>query len=95
MPAVGVNGLEVPGSPPIDSTASVDNANGGDLYFGGGNAASPIDGGYYAYSPGGSQVWNQVVTNPPTDTMPDGGVQASLVRRRRGVARRGRARSAR
>ena len=78
MPAVGDNGVEVPGSPPIDSTASVDNANGGDLYFGGGNAASPIDGGYYAYSPGGSQVWNQVVTNPPGDTMPDGGVLASL-----------------
>ena len=78
MPALGVNGTEVPGSPPIDSTASVDSAHGGDLFFGGGNAASPIDGGYYAYSPGGSQVWNQVVTNPPSDTMPDGGVQASL-----------------
>ena len=77
-PAVGVNGLQVPGSPPIDSTASVDSTHGGDLYFGGGNAASPIDGGYYAYPPGGSPVWNQVVTNPSTDTMPDGGVQASL-----------------
>jgi len=76
-PAVGINGLEVPGSPPIDSTASVDNAHGGDLYFGGGNAASPVDGGYYAYSPGGTQVWNQVVTNPSSDTSPDGGVQAS------------------
>ena len=28
--------------------------------------------------PVAAQVWNQVVTNPPTDTMPDGGVQASL-----------------
>ncbi len=77
-PAVGFNGVEVSGNPPIDSTASVDGAQGGDLFFGGGNAASPIDGGYYAYSPSGSPVWNQVVTNPPTDTMPDGGVQASL-----------------
>ncbi len=78
VPVTGVKGVEVPGSPPIDSTASVDPANGGDLYFGGGNASSPIDGGYYAYTPGGSPVWNQVVTNPPSDTMPDGGVQASL-----------------
>ena len=49
-PAVGDNGVEVAGSPPIDSTASVD-PNNGDLYFGGGNAASPVDGGYYAYGP--------------------------------------------
>jgi outer membrane protein assembly factor BamB len=77
MPAMGDNGVQVPGSPPIDSTASVNNAQGGNLYFGGGNAASPIEGGYYAYTPGGSPVWNQVVTNPPTDTMPDGGVLAS------------------
>jgi PQQ-like domain len=74
-PATGVNGVGVPGSPPVDSTASVGN---GDLYFGAGNAASPVDGGYYAYSSNGSEVWNQVVTNPATDTAPDGGVQASL-----------------
>ena len=74
-PATGVNGVEVPGSPPVDSTASVGN---GDLYFGAGNAASPVDGGYDAYSSNGSEVWNQVVTNPATDDAPDGGVQASL-----------------
>ena len=85
-PATGVNGVEVPGSPPIDSTASV-NTNG-DLYFGAGNAASPVDGGYYAYSSNGTEVWNQVVTNPATDTAPDGGVQASLSIGRRRVARR-------
>ena len=34
-PATGVNGIEVPGSPPVDSTASV-NGNG-NLYFGAGN----------------------------------------------------------
>ena len=50
----------------------------GDLYFGAGNAASPVDGGYYAYTTDGTEVWNQVVTNPSTDTAPDGGVQASL-----------------
>ena len=30
------------------------------------------------YAPNGTETWNQVVTNPPTDTAPDGGVQASL-----------------
>ena len=62
-----VNGVQVPGSPPIDSTASVGN---GDLYFGAGNAASPVDGGYYAYSLNGTEAWNQVVTNPATDERP-------------------------
>ncbi|HEX4434125.1 MAG TPA: hypothetical protein VH012_04805 [Acidimicrobiales bacterium] len=76
VPAQGVNGVQIPGSPPVDSTASV-NSNG-ELYFGAGNAASPVDGGYYAYGFNGAEAWNQVVTNPPTDTAPDGGVQASL-----------------
>ena len=75
-PAVGINGINIPGSPPVDSTASV-NTNG-DLYFGAGNASSPVDGGYDAYAPNGTAIWNQVVTNPPTDSAPDGGVQASL-----------------
>ncbi|HVT41582.1 MAG TPA: PQQ-binding-like beta-propeller repeat protein [Acidimicrobiales bacterium] len=75
-PAVGVIGVGVAGRPPVDSTASV--GLSGDLYFGAGNAASPVDGGYYAYAPNGTQVWNQVVTNPPSDSAPDGGVQASL-----------------
>ncbi len=75
-PATGINGVDVPGQSPIDSTASV-GANG-TLYFGAGNAFSPVDGGYDAYASNGSEVWNQVVTNPPTDTAPDGGVQASL-----------------
>ena len=75
-PATGVNGVEVPGSPPVDSTASV---NGNDeLYFGAGNAAAPVDGGYYAYNANGTEAWNQVVTNPATDDAPDGGVEASL-----------------
>jgi hypothetical protein len=74
-PLPGSNGLTVPGNFPVDSTASV---AGSDLYFGAGNAFAPINGGYYAYGPSGSELWNQVVTNPPTDTVPDGGVQASL-----------------
>jgi hypothetical protein len=75
-PATGVNGVEVPGSPPVDSTASVNSNN--ELYFGAGNAAQPVDGGYYAYNPNGTEAWNQVVTNPATDDAPDGGVEASL-----------------
>jgi outer membrane protein assembly factor BamB len=75
-PRTGVNGVEVPGSPPVDSTASVNGNN--ELYFGAGNAASPVDGGYYAYNANGTEAWNQVVANPATDDAPDGGVQASL-----------------
>ncbi len=75
-PATGSIGVEVPGSPPIDSTASVGPT--GNLYFGAGNAAAPIDGGYYSYGPNASPLWNQVVTNPSSDTVPNGGVQASL-----------------
>jgi hypothetical protein len=72
----GNQGYEVPGSPPIDSTASINPSNG-NLLFDAGNAAEALDGGYYEYGPGGNEVWNQVVTNPPTDTVPNGGVQAS------------------
>ena len=71
------NGVELPGSPPVDSTAAIDPTDG-NLLIDAGNAAEASDGGYYAYSPGGTQVWNQVVTNPSTDTVPDGGVQASM-----------------
>ena len=72
----GNQGIEVPGSAPIDSTASVD-PNNGTLLFDAGNAAEAVDGGYYDYTASGSEVWNQVVTNPSTDTVPNGGVQAS------------------
>jgi hypothetical protein len=69
-------GVEVPGAPPVDSTASTDPGSG-NLFFGAGNGAEPGEGGYYAYSPGGTPVWNQTVTNPPTDFQNDVGVQAS------------------
>jgi hypothetical protein len=71
----GVNGIALPGNSPVDSTASVNGNN--ELYFGAGNAASPVDGGYYAYNANGTEAWNQVVANPATDDAPDGGVQAS------------------
>ena len=74
-PKTGVNGVGVPGNPAVDSTSSV--GPGGALFFGAGNTFSPVDGGYYAYGSNGSELWNQVVTNPSTDTQPDGGVQAS------------------
>ena len=75
-PATGVNGIGVPGSPAVDSTASV--GPNGALFFGTGNTFAPVDGGYDAYGSDGSELWNQVVTNPSTDTQPDGGVQASM-----------------
>jgi hypothetical protein len=74
-PTPGSDGIAVPGNNPIDSTASV--GGNSDVYFGTGNAFSPVDGGYYAYGPNGALLWNQVVVNPPTDTAPDGAVQAS------------------
>jgi hypothetical protein len=72
----GNQGIGIPGSAPIDSTSSIDPSNG-TLLFDAGNAAEAGDGGYYDFTSNGGQVWNQVVTNPPTDTVPNGGVQAS------------------
>ena len=69
-------GVEIPGAPPVDSTASVDPGSG-NLHVDAGNAAAPGEGGYYAYSPNGSLVWNQIASNPPTDPLNDIGVQAS------------------
>jgi hypothetical protein len=77
-PAIGANGIAVPGNPPIDSTASVvPTTSGSLLYFGAGNAAEPTQGGYYAYAANGTLLWNQLVTNPASDDLPDIGVQAS------------------
>ena len=64
----------MPENAPIDSTASVVNGN---LYFGAGNAAAPVLGGYWSYGPGGNVLWNQLVQNPPSDNEPDGAVLAS------------------
>jgi hypothetical protein len=76
-PMTGSVGVQVPEGQPVDSTASLSNLNG-DLYISTGNGFSPIEGGYYEYTPNGSEVWNQVVTNPPSDSDPLGGVQASM-----------------
>ena len=77
-PAPGINGISVPGNPPIDSTASVASTPYGSFtYFGAGNAADPGVGGYYAYGPSGQLVWSKVVNNPSTDTLDDIGIQAS------------------
>jgi hypothetical protein len=77
-PAPGINGIPVPGNPPIDSTASVASTPYGSFtYFGAGNAAEPGVGGYYAYGPSGQLVWSKVVNNPSTDTLDDIGIQAS------------------
>jgi hypothetical protein len=74
-PNMGFRGTAVAGNVPIDSTASV--AGNSTVFFGAGNAAEPVDGGYFAYATNGTEQWNQVVQNPPTDSAPDGGVQAS------------------
>jgi hypothetical protein len=77
-PEVGVKGIAVPGSPPIDSTASVlPSLSGSTLYFDGGNAADPNQGGFFAYNTKGHMEWSQAVVNPATDTHPADGVQAS------------------
>ncbi len=77
-PAPGVNGIAVPGSPPIDSTASVEQTtSGSDVYFDAGNASDPGQGGYYAYDAGGQLLWYQSAPNPSTDPQADNGVQAS------------------
>ncbi len=76
------NGTPVRGWPahttgaPIDSTASVTpNGTGTDTVFvGGGNAANPTVGGYYAFNNSGSQIWHQ---NAP-DVDGNHGIQAGL-----------------
>ncbi|HVB91193.1 MAG TPA: hypothetical protein VND70_03745 [Acidimicrobiales bacterium] len=79
-PAMGIDGTAVAGNVPIDSTASaISNPSGtSNVFFGTGNAYEPVDGGYHAWGATGSELWNQVVVNPPTDNVPDNGVQASL-----------------
>jgi hypothetical protein len=77
-PATGVDGVAVPGNPPIDSTASALTNNGtAELFFGAGNAAESTTGGYFAYGANATIQWNQVVQNPPGSGA-GVGVQASL-----------------
>jgi hypothetical protein len=66
---------------PIDSSPSVApiNANGLDtVYVGGGNAASPTSGGYFAIGPNGGIQWYVQETNPGTDPVAHSSVQAGM-----------------
>jgi hypothetical protein len=66
---------------PIDSSPSVApiDANGLDtVYVGGGNAASPTSGGYFAIAPNGSDQWYVQETNPGTDPVAHSSVQAGM-----------------
>ena len=66
---------------PIDSSPSVApiNANGLDtVYVGGGNAASPSSGGYFAIGPNGGNQWYVQETNPGTDPIAHSSVQAGM-----------------
>ncbi len=64
---------------PVDSTpsaASVDGSGYDSVYVGGGNAADPYVGGYYAFShAGGNPVWERNAADP---TGPVHGVEAGL-----------------
>jgi hypothetical protein len=79
-------GSPVPGWPvtdggiPIDSSPSVTSAAGGldSVFVGTGNAADPVQGGYEAFAASGSPLWFTPVTDPPSDTQPAAGVQASM-----------------
>ncbi len=66
---------------PIASSPSVApiNANGTDtVYVGGGNAASPTSGGYFAIGPNGGVQWYVQETNPGTDPVAHSGVAAGM-----------------
>ena len=67
-------------SGPIDSTPSIEPIGNGrsNVLVGSGNDADPTSGGYQAYGPSGGLVWFTPVVNPPTDNVPDVGVQAGL-----------------
>jgi hypothetical protein len=68
------------GGVPIDSSPSVLAGPGGQdsVFVGAGNAADPGQGGYDAFSSSGAPLWYTPVTDPPSDTQPAAGVQASL-----------------
>jgi hypothetical protein len=72
----GVGGWPAHTGVPIDSTPSVTPDGGGtdDVFVGGGNAAEPNVGGYYAFNHVGSQIWGRNATDPNGNH----GVQASM-----------------
>ncbi|HSZ37831.1 MAG TPA: VCBS repeat-containing protein [Acidimicrobiales bacterium] len=85
--AFHINGGSQPGgwpfnaSAPVDSSPSVAAINGSGLdtvYVGSGDVQHASEGGYQAISPGGGNQWFVQSYNPPTDPVPDIGVQASM-----------------
>ncbi len=68
------------GGGPIDSTPSIVPAGAGtaSVLVGSGDDADPVVGGYQAFSSTGALQWFSNVTNPPSDNVPDVGVQAGL-----------------
>lgn len=76
-----VAGWPVLANAPIDSTPSVAVLTGGSglgsVFVGTGDAKYPDVGGYAAYGPGGTRLWQIAVQDPPTDPHPAKGVQAS------------------
>ncbi len=68
------------GGIPIDSSPSVQASLGGldSVFVGTGNAADPTQGGYEAFAASGAPLWFTPVTDPPSDSQPAAGVQASM-----------------
>jgi hypothetical protein len=68
------------GGVPIDSSPSVLASPSGldSVFVGAGNAADPGHGGYEAFSASGAPLWFSAVVDPPSDSQPAAGVQASL-----------------
>ena len=76
-----VGGWPVNVGAPIDSTPSVAVLSASpydSVFVGAGNAAHPDVGGYYAYKPGGSPLWNYSVLHSGPFSKVATGVQASL-----------------
>jgi hypothetical protein len=78
-----VTGWPVHTGAPVDATPSVAPISGSsgpdDVFIGTGDAAHPYPGGYKAYEPDGTLLWDTPAPNPPSDAgHADSGVEASL-----------------
>jgi len=80
QPAVPAGWSGVHTNAPIDSTPSVAPTAGGgtNVLVGSGNDQDPSGGGYQAFGADGSLQWITPVVNPPTDSVPAGGVIAGI-----------------
>jgi len=78
-PAVPVGWSGTHTNAPVDSTPSVaPTAAGTSVLVGSGNDFFPQGGGYQAYGTDGALRWVTSVVNPPTDSVPNGGVFAGI-----------------